>query len=64
MPNTYVIKAKCGEHTQGYISIYADKETVQTKQAARYFSCLLDADCYAAALDMQYPGWSHIVEVL
>lgn len=64
MPNTYVIKCNVGNHTLGYVSLHGDKEAVQTKVAAKQFDSLLSADSYAAALDMQYPGWSHIVEVL
>lgn len=64
MPNTYVIKCAHGPHSLGYLSIYSDSETVVTKQAARHFSSLFDADCYAAALDMQFPSWTHTVETL
>jgi len=64
MPNTYVIKCKVGDVPAGYLSIYADQETVQTREAARHFHSLLTADSYAVALDMEFPGWSHVVEVL
>lgn len=66
MSNIYVIKCSIGNSPEvgGYLSIYSDTEYTITRAAARHFDSLLSADSYAAALDMQYPGWTHIVEVL
>lgn len=61
MPNVYVIKIE----SYGYLGVSnTDTLVVADKQQAKRFHCLLDADCYAAALDMQYSGWTHTVEVL
>lgn len=61
MPNVYVIKIE----SYGYLGVSnTDTLVVADKQQAKRFHCLLDADCYAAAMDMEFPVHNHIVEVL
>lgn len=62
MPNVYVIRGEFDDWNYGYVTNQEDVYAVDKKRA-RCFSSLLEADSYAAALDMD-GKWTHTVEVL